>query len=464
LLFFFGMSLLLGLVAIPLASINAETSSAPDLGLVAQGGPTATPNDPNWLGFSVARDALSAKLKTRIQWVNRYNWIQSEFPTGMATGCTDDFPEGVEPPAVYFGWRYIITLLNNNVYEVRVSFDLQDVIICDEVTQAESSGGPAAPPGQVAAGNLEIGAQVPNNLGAEELKYLAQAKAKWVKIQAKDGEDWCGFIGNAHAQGFKVLASVLGDPTRVMNAAYHTSFANYLAGLAKCGADAIEVHNEPNIDREWPAGQISGANYTALLKVAYPAIKAANANTIVITAAPAPTGFFGAAGCTAQGCNDDVFYRQMAEAGAAQYANCIGVHYNEGVVSPKQNSGDPRDNYPTRYFQGNLARALAPFPGMRACFTEIGYLSPEGYGALPGAFAWGANTSVVEQAQWLAEAAVLGSQLGNVRLMIIFNLNFKVYGADPQAGYAMVRPAPVTAGPYTNDLCPACTALAGVQK
>jgi hypothetical protein len=70
----------------------------------------------------------------------------------------------------------------------------------------------------------------------------------------------------------------------------------------------------------------------------------------VITGALAPTGYFGAAGCTDQGCNDDTYTQQMAAAGAGNYADCIGVHYNEGIVSPKQSSGDPRDNYPTRYF------------------------------------------------------------------------------------------------------------------
>jgi hypothetical protein len=457
-LFLFAFSLVAGMIVIPMA-VSADTTSGPDLDVAAQTDPTLTPTDPNWLGFAAARDALSEDLNTRIQLVQRYRWAQVEFIQGIAEGCTSDFPEGVEPPVHYFGWRYVITLLNGRSYEVRVSFDLKDVLICDEVTvDLENVGGDdttAGPIGNVAEGPLEIGAQVPNTLGAAAVGYLNQGQMDWVKIQAKDGQDWCGFISNAHGQGFKVLASTLGDPTQVTSASYHESFGNYLADLAACGADAIEVHNEPNIEREWPAGQINGASYTELLKVVYPKIKAANSSTIVITGAPAPTGFFGAAGCTNNGCNDDVFYQQMAAAGAAQFADCIGVHYNEGVVSPKNVSGDPRDNYPTRYFQTNLNRALSPFPGMVACITEIGYLSPEGYGPLPAAFAWGQDTSVAEQAQWLAEAAVLSSQLGNVRLMIIFNLNFTLYGADPQAGYAMVR---------ADDTCPACDALASVQQ
>jgi hypothetical protein len=187
-----------------------------------------------------------------------------------------------------------------------------------------------------------------------------------------------------------------------------------------------------------------------LLAKAFNAIKSNNGSTLVISGAPAPTGFFGAAGCTAQGCNDDVFYQQMAAAGAAQYMDCVGLHYNEGIVSPLMNSGDPRDNYPTRYYGTNLGRALANFPGKQGCFTEIGYLSGEDHGALPGHFAWAGGTSVAEHAQWLGEAVGKARAEGNVRLMVVFNVNFTNFGDDPMAGYAIIR---------KNGSCPACEAI-----
>jgi hypothetical protein len=102
-----------------------------------------------------------------------------------------------------------------------------------------------------------------------------------------------------------------------------------------------------------------------------------------------------------------------------------------------------------------LNRAMAPFGGKQACFTELGYLSPDGYGTLPGNFAWGQNTSIAEQAQWLAEAAVQSASSGRVRLMIVFNVDFTLWGADPQAGYAIIR---------KDGTCPACNALAGVLQ
>ena len=97
-------------------------------------------------------------------------------------------------------------------------------------------------------------------------------------------------IDGGHANGFRVLLSVIGEPGRIASnpGGYYQEFANFVAGLARGGADAIEVWNEMNIDREWPSGLISGANYTQMLSAAYHAIKSANPGTMVISGAPAP--------------------------------------------------------------------------------------------------------------------------------------------------------------------------------
>jgi hypothetical protein len=242
-----------------------------------------------------------------------------------------------------------------------------------------------------------------------------------------------------------------------MNPSYQDEYARDLANMARAGADAIEVWNEPNIDREWPAGQISGGNYTALLAKAYKAIKAANPGTIVISGAPAPTGFWGSAGCADSGCNDDAFLAQMAAAGAANYMDCVGTHHNSGTTSPYVTSGRPEGNHYSWYFLPTLNLYFNSFGGARkVCFTELGYLSPEGYPSLHStapAFAWAENTTVAQQAQWLAEAASISASSGKVRLMIVFNVDFTYYGDDPQAGYAIIRP---------GDSCPACDALGAV--
>jgi hypothetical protein len=276
----------------------------------------------------------------------------------------------------------------------------------------------------------------------------------WVKFQHKWGDGdtadaVAGRIQQAHANGFKVLLSIPGADHSSIN---YQSYINFLAGVAALGPDAIEVWNEQNIDREWPSGQIDPAAYVNnMLKPAYNAIKAANPNVMVISGAPAPTGFFG--GCGGGGCNDDQYMAGMAAAGAANYMDCIGIHYNEGVISPSQTSGDPRgaSSHYSRYFWGMVNTYWNAFGGSRKlCFTELGYLSGDDYGGVPGGFSWAGNTSIGEHATWLAEAVSLASNSGKVRLVIVFNVDFTHYSEDPQAGFAMVR---------KDGSCPACETL-----
>ncbi len=310
---------------------------------------------------------------------------------------------------------------------------------------------PPSPP----SGAFEIGGHV-DSFAYPDL--MRQAGMTWVKRQIRynqgDAPDVvAGAINQAHSQGFRILLAVVGDPAQLAagGQTYMDQYAGFLGGVAQLGPDAIEVWNEQNLDREWPRGQINPASYVQMLAKAYNQIKSNNPSVMVISGAPAPTGAEGAFG-TDRVWNDDRYIRGMAQAGAASYADCIGIHYNEGIISPDLTSGDPRgDNYYTRYFQPMINVYWNAFGGAKPlCFTELGYLSPEGYGPLPDGFAWGANTSVAEQAQWLARAVQIARASGRVRLIIVWNVDFTHYDADPMAGYAIVRP---------GGSCPACQAL-----
>lgn len=326
----------------------------------------------------------------------------------------------------------------------------------DEEDEPVDEPTPAPPPpvtGSISAGIFELGGQTQNLANPDAMR---RAGMNWVKFQHKwsPGDDAAGALSSriqaAQGQGFKVLFSIPGqlNPTSTIDYAAYTAF---LAQAAALGPDAIEVWNEQNITREWPPGQISGTTYTnEMLIPAYAAIKAANPNVLVIAGAPAPTGFFG--GCTPDGCDDWLYVQEMANAGAGNHMDCMGVHYNEGIISPTLREGDPRDGFYSRYFFGMVD--TYSIIGKPLCFTELGYLTSDGFGSLPPAFGWAGDTSVQEHAQWLAEAAVLSSQSGIVRMMIVFNVDFTLYGDDPQAGFAMIRP---------DGSCPACDALAAVQ-
>lgn len=431
-------------------------------------GPTPTPNDPLWRAFSVARAAIEEERSVDLTIVQRYTFDQEEYTHGIDYDCDDDV-HVVDVRPVYFGWTFRITDLRGTTHQARVSFDLRAVAVCDRVTQsaaptpipvdpASSANLPAPVAGSGATGAFELGGHVALFNDASHTA-MRRAGMTWVKKQIRYnvGDNAEGLVAAytnlAHEAGFKILLGVVGYPNQMGNFdSYIESYADFCAQVAAKGADAIEVWNEPNIDREWPNGQINGAAYTRLLAAAFNAIKAVNPSVIVISAAPSPTGaeaaFPGAV------VNDDNFMRQMAAAGAGAYMDCLGLHYNEGIVAPSATVGDPRDNYPTRYFGSMLNRGKQFFPGKPVCWTELGYVSPEGFTEpLPATFGWGADVTVAQQASWLASAATLSAQNG-VRLMIVWNVNFQGIKDDPMGGYAIIRP---------DGSCPACSTLGTVM-
>ncbi len=316
------------------------------------------------------------------------------------------------------------------------------------------------PPGSIRAGVFEFGGHVTSAGSERAAAAMVRSGMTWMKVQIRYArgmtpESVAGEISAARSRGFRVLLGVVGIPGEVAagGRAYYEDYALFVAGLASAGADAIEIWNEPNLAREWPEGQIDGARYAELLRLSYTAIKNRSGSTIVISAAPAPTGAENA--FPGQVVNDDRWLRQMIDAGGLNYLDCLGAHYNEGIVPPRTTSGDPRDDYYTRYLPTLLNVYTNLVGGARPiCFTELGYLTPEGFPPLDPFFGWGGNTSVAEQAAWLADAAAYLSERGNVRLMIVWNVDFTLYGTDPQAGYAMLRP---------DGSCPACDAFAGAR-
>ncbi len=313
---------------------------------------------------------------------------------------------------------------------------------------------------------VPVGGQL-DNFDENAATLMKQAGMTWMKWQipftigddslvtvARDRINW------SHQHGFFAFLSITGNVSELAQQgdnAYDPLYAAYLGKVAALQPDAIEVWNEMNLDRQWPTGKIDPRLYVQMLSQAYQAIKAVDPSIMVVTGALAPTGAEGAFGLD-RVWNDDRYYLGMANAGAANYADCIGIHYNEGIIPPSQTTGDPRPSYPTYYFQSMMQRALSPFngSGKPLCFSELGYLSPEGFGSLPAGFAWGANTTVQDQAQWLAQAVQIAATTGNVKLIIVFNINFTQFvDNDPQGGYAIIRP---------DGSCPACQALAGLRS
>ena len=107
----------------------------------------------------------------------------------------------------------------------------------------------------------------------------------------------------------------------------------------------------------------------------------------------------------------------MRDSGAANYMDCLGIHYNAGATSPDAGIGHPADSggqHYSWYFKPTMNLYASVFPSQQLCFTEMGYLSPEGYGYTPPTFWWGAGTTVFEQAEWLSRAVNLARTSGKI--------------------------------------------------
>lgn len=437
--------------AAPTTGGQQPAATAPTANLGQPGEATAVVNAPANVrtgpGISYGTIAGGAGAGTVLELIGRNdqgNWLNIVLPSGEE------------------GW------ILGELVTVNTGFSTASLPVVEAPPPAAAAGGtpasgaaaapPVAPPPVAAVGNVgnfELGGQAAG-MPAGTMQYAGMT---WVKKQHKwspgdPPEAVAGMINEAHAAGMKILLSIPGQlyPSSID----FESYTNFLGGVAALGPDAIEVWNEMNIEREWPLGQIDPASYVNnMLRPAYQKIKAANPNVMVITGAPAPTGFFG--GCSGAGCDDAPYVAGMMAAGAGSVSDCIGVHYNEGLMPPSATSGDPRGagGHYTRYFQG-MINAYAGAGAGALCFTELGYLSGEEWGTLPAGFLWKApyNLTVAEHAQYLAEAVRVGVQSGRVRMIIVFNVDFKTFGDDPQAGYAMIRP---------NGSCPACETLRQVM-
>ncbi len=120
-------------------------------------------------------------------------------------------------------------------------------------------------------------------------------------------------------------------------------WTDYLTALAtryRGRIQAYEIWNEPNLDREWGGRKPSPAEYTAMLKASYQAIKAADPQALVTTAGMSPTTT-----SNDQAMRDLDFYRGMYQAGAKGSFDLLGAHAAgfkaDPCADPSQVAADP---------------------------------------------------------------------------------------------------------------------------
>lgn len=237
--------------------------------------------------------------------------------------------------------------------------------------------------------------------------------------------------------GFKVLLQVTGGapPADYNVADYFPAYVSYLGEVAAFAPDAIEVWSGMNVEADWAHGLTDPNAYADLLEGAFRAIKTAHSETLVVSGALAETDEAGAP-CVDTSCDTASYLSVMASNGVGQSADCIGMPYTLGAVSPDSTSGDPRGDQSLFYYSTVVTTYASLFPDKPLCFTRIGYLIPEAVSeADDESTAWAAGTTVENRAQWLAQAALFARQTGRIRLFVVYDLDATLSAA---ADYAII--------------------------
>ena len=250
-------------------------------------------------------------------------------------------------------------------------------------------------------------------------------------------------VQRAHNEGFNVLISVVKAPDWARGTAEADGppsdpqlLANFITFLlAQVGeqTSAIEIWNEPNLQREWVGSlPFNGSGYMQLFRPAYDAVRAFNPTMPIITAGLAPTGTNPAVGSI----DDRVYLQQMFDAGLRDYDDpnlALGIHpYSWG------NPPDARccNNVPNRgwddtphfFFMNTIEdyRDIMVRNGWsdrQMWATEFGWATWSGINSEPPD-GWMDYNSPEQQAEYTLRAFEIGQSRDYMGPMFLWNLNF----------------------------------------
>ena len=356
------------------------------------------------------------------------------------------------------------------------------------VSPTGPTGTPAPVPVIPTIDASKVGIQLDVNLSqedwAEAMRMAEQLGVKWLKVQLpwKDmqpngpdsrNDEFFGrveqYLEDAARRGFSVLVSVVkapawarsnqaedGPPDNPQHLANFISLVlnEISAGLARPMLgdyiDAVEIWNEPNLQREWQGTlPFNGAGYMQLFAPAYQAVRAYSPDIAVITGGLAPTS------TSPYSVDDRDFLGQMFAAGLGNYTDVsIGVHpYSWGnppdATCCNAVDGQGWDDDPHFYFADTMReyRGIAANygrTGMPMWVTELGWASWDGFpGAVPDGNEWMAYNDRWDQAFNTIRALEINQSSPDVIGTILWNLNFGVLAGmienrDERAAYSML--------------------------
>jgi LysM repeat protein len=286
-------------------------------------------------------------------------------------------------------------------------------------------------------------------LGADELgMQWAKQRIEWALYEPTAGainwEPLDAMVDAMDTAGLNILLSVTSAPDWARDTNQeagpptdYSTYANFIGALAERYAgrvDAYEIWSEPNIRQAWNTSRgISAASYVEMLRLAYTAIKTADPDAVVVTGGLAPTGV----NDPTSAIDDRLYLTQMYQAGVTDWADAIGAH-PFGWANPPDSvccqTNRPQisgwDDHASFFFRQTLEdyRAIMMQNGDTGRFiwaTEFGWGSNDGLNVQPPVSTeYVTFTSMDEQAQYTTRAFQIGSELGYVGPMFLYNLNF----------------------------------------
>lgn len=260
-------------------------------------------------------------------------------------------------------------------------------LLIQPVAHAQSSA--ARPPFRygIIAGNSNTYSKV-SALGFGWIKtYIS-----WNDVEATKGTfDYSHYdntITQARANNLRVIALIWWPPSWAAEPGASTpyydpprnpndlgDFMSHLAAHYHGQIDAYEIWNEENVGDTWGGLNPDPSRYTAMLKAAYPAVKAADPNALVVSGGVANDG----AGNGAYAIGDLVYLQDILQDGAGSYVDAIGIHPYPGACAPAVTSCDaPPGTYFRRAEDEHNTVVQYGGANLPLWITEAGYFSQPG--------------------------------------------------------------------------------------
>ncbi len=302
---------------------------------------------------------------------------------------------------------------------------------------------------------------------ANQVKDLGMT---WVKQQiewkvyeptARGQIDWTtldSMVNVLNGAGLKILFSVVKAPNWARSTTQEDGpptdlrdYANFVGALAaryKDRVQAYEIWNEQNLRREWNGRALSAVSYVEMLALAYNAIKAADPKAVVVSGAPAPTGF----NDRINAIDDRQYMREMYAAGVAAYSDAIGAHPNGWANPPasvccNNTAGVPtHDDHRSFFFRHTLEdyRAIMTQNGDGGTFiwaTEFGWGTHEDLAGDPvTGYEFVAYTDLNEQATYIVDGFAYAKAQNYVGPSFLWNLNFCLVTTGEQCYWGLLAP------------------------